>query len=192
MKKTIFSFAIAAVVAVGMASCGSKSNNAAAGGEATAEGEQATEQNAEQAAEEDDPNTLSTDAFSMSTPEDFEIEGKPEYLKKTSKIAFRTKSGVVPTYHFTLEHHSGIKFSARQSSIANLKAIDPIKVGDVTFQGGWQPDGKSLILYADLGDKGTAQVFFPKPSGAGGEKYNPDDATVIAKLTELLSAVKFK
>lgn len=44
-----------------------------------------------------------------------------------------------------------------------LTAIDPIKVGNVTFEGGWQPDGKSLVMYADLGDKATARVFFPKP-----------------------------
>ena len=185
MKKTIFSFAIAAVAAATMVSCGNKTDNA---GEATPEGEQATEQ----VVEEEDPNTLSTDAFSMATPEDFEIDGNRDYLAKNHQIAFRTKAGVVPTYNFKINHDANIKFETRQSDIAKLKAIDPIKVGDVTFQGGWQPDGKSLVLYADLGDKGTARVFLPKPSGAGGEKYNPDDATVIAKLTELLSALKFK
>lgn len=186
MKKTIFSFAIAAVAAVAMVSCGNKTDNTT-GGEAAAEGEQATEQ----VAEEEDPNTLSTDAFSMSIPNDFEIDGKREYLAENHQIAFRTKAGVVPTYNFKINHDANIKFETRQSDIAKLKAIDPIKVGDVTFQGGWQPDGKSLVLYADLGDKGTARVFLPKPSGAGGEKYNPDDATVIAKLTELLSGLKF-
>ena len=177
MKKTIFSFAIAAIAAVAMVSCGNKTDKAAAS-EATAEGEQATEQVAEQ----EDANTLSTDAFSMSTPEDFEINGKPEYLQKNHEISFRTKAGVVPTYEIKINH------DVRQSDIAKLNAIDPIKVGDVTFQGGWQPDGKSIVLYADLGDKGTARVFMPKPSGVNA----PDDAAVIAKLTELLSALKFK
>ena len=183
MKKTIFSFAIAAVAAVAMVSCGNKAENASAG-EAAAEGEQATEQ----VAEEEDANTLSTEAFSMSTPEDFEINGKPEYLKKNNEISFRTKSGVVPTYMIKINHDANITFDTRQSDIAKLKAIDPIKVGDVSFQGGWQPDGKSLVLYADLGDKGTARVFLPKASGVNA----PDDAAVIAKLGELLSALKFK
>ena len=182
MKKTIFSFAIAAVAAATMVSCGNKTDNAA--GEATPEGEQATEQ----VVEEEDANTLSTDAFSMATPEDFEIDGKREYLAENHQIAFRTKAGVVPTYNFKINHDANIKFETRQSDIAKLKAIDPIKVGDVTFQGGWQPDGKSLVLYADLGDKGTARVFLPKPSGMN----VPDDAAVIAKLTELLSALQFK
>ena len=183
MKKTIFSFAIAAIAAVAMVSCGNKTDKAAAS-EATAEGEQATEQVAEQ----EDANTLSTDAFSMSTPEDFEINGKPEYLQKNHEISFRTKAGVVPTYEIKINHYSNITFDVRQSDIAKLNAIDPIKVGDVTFQGGWQPDGKSIVLYADLGDKGTARVFMPKPSGVNA----PDDAAVIAKLTELLSSLKFK
>ena len=187
MKKTIFSFAIAAVAAL-MVSCGGKTENNAP--EATAEGEQATEQTTEEVAEAEDSNTLSTDAFSMATPEEFEFDGKPDYLKQNHQISFRTKPGVVPTYRIRINHDANITFDARQSDIAKLKAIDPIKVGDVSFQGGWQPDGKSIVLYADLGDKGTARVFFPKPSGAG-EKYNPDDATVIAKLTELLSALKF-
>ena len=183
MKKTIFNFAIAAITVATMVSCGKKTDNATAG-EATAEGEQATEQ----VAEAEDENTLSTDAFSMSTPNDFEINGKPEYLKKNHEISFRTKAGVVPTYEIKINHDANITFDARQSDIAKLTAIDPIKVGDVTFQGGWQPDGKSLVLYADLGDKGTARVFLPKPSGLNA----PDDAGVIAKLTELLSALKFK
>ena len=182
MKKTIFSFAIAAVAAL-MVSCGGKTENAA-GGETTSEGEQATEQ----VVEEGDANTLSTDAFSMATPEDFEINGKPEYLQKNHEISFRTKAGVTPTYEIKINHDANITFDARQSDIAKLKAIDPIKVGDVSFQGGWQPDGKSIVLYADLGDKGTARVFLPKPSGMNA----PDDAAVIAKLTELLSALKFK
>ena len=183
MKKTIFSFAIAAVAAATMVSCGNKTDNAAAG-EAAVEGEQATEQ----VAEEEDANTLSTDAFSMATPEDFEINGKPEYLQKNHEISFRTKAGVTPTYEIKINHDSNITFDARQSDIAKLTAIDPIKVGDVSFQGGWQPDGKSLVLYADLGDKGTARVFLPKPSGLNA----PDDAAVIAKLAELLSTLKFK
>ena len=183
MKKTFFSFALAAVAAL-MVSCGGKTENAAAGGEAAAEGEQATEQKAEV----EDENTLSTDAFSMSTPTDFQINGKPEYLQKNHEISFITKPGVVPTYQIKINHDSNIKFDARQSDIAKLKVIDPIKVGDVSFQGGWQPDGKSIVLYADLGDKGTARVFMPKPSGTGA----PDDAAVIAKLTELLSSLKFK
>ena len=183
MKKNIFSFAIVAVAAL-MVSCGGKTDNNAAE-EATPEGEQATEQ----VAEEEDPNTLSTDAFSMAMPEDFEINGKPEYLQKNHEISYRTKAGVVPTYMITINHDANIKFDVRQSDIAKLKAIDPIKVGDVTFQGGWQPDGKSLVLYADLNDKGTARVFFPKPSGSGAPN---DDATVIAKLTELLSTLQFK
>ena len=182
MKKTIFSFAIAAVAVVTMVSCGNKTDNTA--GEATPEGEQA----AEQVVEEVDANTLSTDAFSMATPEDFEINGKPEYLQKNHEISFRTKAGVTPTYVIKINHDANITFDARQSDIAKLTAIDPIKVGDVSFQGGWQPDGKSLVLYADLGDKGTARVFLPKPSGMNA----PDDAAVIAKLTELLSALKFK
>ncbi len=182
MKKTIFSFAMAAVAVVTMVSCGNKTDNTA--GEATPEGEQA----AEQVVEEVDANTLSTDAFSMATPEDFEINGKPEYLQKNHEISFRTKAGVTPTYVIKINHDANITFDARQSDIAKLTAIDPIKVGDVSFQGGWQPDGKSLVLYADLGDKGTARVFLPKPSGMNA----PDDAAVIAKLTELLSALKFK
>ena len=184
MKKTIFSFAIAAVAAL-MVSCGGKTENAA-GGETTSEGEQAEgEQATEQVVEEEDANTLSTDAFSMATPEDFEINGKPEYLQKNHEISFRTKAGVTPTYEIKINHDANITFDARQSDITKLKAIDPIKVGDVSFQGGWQPDGKSIVLYADLGDKGTARVFLPKPSGMNA----PDDAAVIAKLTELLSAL---
>lgn len=187
MKKTFFSFAMAMVIALGMASCGNKADKAEGGDQAT-EGEKATEQ----AAAQDDPNTLSTDAFSMPIPEDFELNGKLEYQKKSGQIAIRTKSGVVPTYNFKIEYHPDIKYSARESQVAALKAIDPITVGNVTFKGGWNPDGKHIFLYADLGDKGTAQVDMPKPSGAGGEKYNPDDATVIAKLKELLSTLKFK
>ena len=129
MKKTIFSFAIAAVAAL-MVSCGGKTENAA-GGETTSEGEQATEQ----VVEEEDANTLSTDAFSMATPEDFEINGKPEYLQKNHEISFRTKAGVTPTYEIKINHDANITFDARQSDIAKLKAIDPIKVGDVSFQG---------------------------------------------------------
>ena len=94
MKKTIFSFAIAAIAAVAMVSCGNKTDKAAAS-EATAEGEQATEQVAEQ----EDANTLSTDAFSMSTPEDFEINGKPEYLQKNQVLfpPMKSKSIMIPT-----------------------------------------------------------------------------------------------
>ena len=183
MKKTIFSFTIAAVAAVAMVSCGNKTDNTGSG-KATPEGDQATEQKAEA----EDANTLSTDAFSMATPDDFEINGKPEYLQKNHEISFRTKAGVTPTYEIKINHDANITFDTRQSDIAKLKAIDPIKVGDVSFQGGWQPDGKSLVLYADLGDKGTARVFLPKPSGVNA----PDDAAVIAKLAELLSSLKFK
>ena len=186
MKKSIFSFAIMAATAVAMVSCGNKTENAAAS-EAAADGEQATEQVAEQ--EVQDENTLSTDAFSMSAPEGFELNGKAEYLQKNHEVSFRTKAGVVPTYEIKINHDANITFDARQSDIAKLTAIDPIKVGDVSFQGGWQPDGKSLVLYADLGDKGTARVFFPKPSGTGAPA---DDAAVVAKLAELLSALKFK
>ncbi len=70
MKKTIFSFAIAAVAAL-MVSCGGKTENAA-GGEATAEGEQATEQvaDATQAApgEIAGPVTIETKAFTIELP----------------------------------------------------------------------------------------------------------------------------
>ena len=52
MKKTIFSFAIAAIAALTMVSCGNKTDNAA-GGEATAEGEQVTEEETSAAKTED-------------------------------------------------------------------------------------------------------------------------------------------
>ena len=67
-------------------------------------------------------------------------------------------------------------------------------MGNVEFQGGWQPDGKSIVLYADLGANGTARVFFPKPSNGSikTEDYNPADDAVIATLTEVLSALKIK
>ena len=100
MKKTIFSFAIAAVAVATMVSCGNKTDNTA--GEATPEGEQATEQ----VVEEEDANTLSTDAFSMAIPEDFEINGNPEYLQKNHEISFRTKAGVTPTYLIKINHSS--------------------------------------------------------------------------------------
>ena len=69
MKKTIFSFAIAAVAAL-MVSCGGKTENAA-GGETTAEGEQATEQVVDaQAApgEITGPVTIETKNFSIDLP----------------------------------------------------------------------------------------------------------------------------
>ena len=82
MKKTIFSFAIAAVVAVGMASCGNKSDNAAAG-EATAEGEQTTEQAAETA--EAAPGTYETEFYTYKLTENFQEssvqDGNKVYIK---------------------------------------------------------------------------------------------------------------
>ena len=69
MKKTIFSFAIAAVAAL-MVSCGGKTENAA-GGEAAAEGEQATEQVADAQAtpgEITGPVTIETKNFSIDLP----------------------------------------------------------------------------------------------------------------------------
>ncbi len=68
MKKTIFSFAIAAV-AVLMVSCGGKTENNAP--EATAEGEQATEQKAEAQATPGEiagPVTIETKNFSIDLP----------------------------------------------------------------------------------------------------------------------------
>ena len=183
MKKTIFSFAIVAIVAVttiAMTSCRNKANKAVDG------------ETTEQVAEEEDSNALSTDVFSMSIPEDFEINGNPDTLKKNKQICICTKTGVVPAYEFKILHQPDITFDARQSDIAKLKTIAPIKLSNVTFQGGWQPDGKSLVLYADLGENGTAQIFMPKPSGAGGEKYDLDDAAIVDKLYDLLSCLKFK
>ena len=69
MKKTIFSFAIAAVAAL-MVSCGSKTDNNNAG-EATAEGGQATEQAAESQAAPGEiagPVTVETKSFTIELP----------------------------------------------------------------------------------------------------------------------------
>lgn len=141
-------------------------------------------------AEEADPNTLSTDAFSMKAPEGYEIDGKAEYLQKNHKVSFRAISGSGLNSKIDIRHDANIKFETRKSDIAKLTAIDPIKVGNVEFQGGWQPDGKSIVLYADLADKGTASVFFPRPTGPKAKDL--DDAAIIAKLTELLSGLNFK
>ena len=77
MKKTIFSFAIAAVAAATMVSCGNKTDNAAAG-EAGAEGEQATEQVAQAAeaapGEITGPVTVETKAFTVELPEGWYVK----------------------------------------------------------------------------------------------------------------------
>ena len=185
MKKVLFSFAILAVAAV-MVSCGNKTAQNAEDQDSAAAEEQ-TEAAAEEAEPED---VLSTDAFSMKAPENFEINGKKDYLEKSHEISFRTKSGVVPSLLIKITHDANIKYETRKSDIAKLTAIDPIKIGNVTFEGGWQPDGKSLVMYADLGDKGTARVFFPKPTGYKADTM--DDAAVISKLAELLSGLNFK
>lgn len=186
MKKVLFSFAMMAAAAM-MVSCGNKSAQNAENAEAQDTETVAEEQPAEEAEPED---VLSTDAFSMKAPENFKVNGKKEFLKKNHEISFMTNPGVVPTLNFKINHDANIKFDTRKSDIAKLTAIDPIKVGNVTFEGGWQPDGKSLVMYADLGDKGTARVFFPKPAGYKADTM--DDAAVVAKLAELLSCLNFK
>lgn len=182
MKKVLFSFAILAAAAM-MVSCDNK------GTKNTDSADSATVAEAVPA-EEADPNTLSTDAFSMKAPEGYEIDGKAEYLQKNHKVSFRAVSGSGLNSKIDIRHDANIKFETRKSDIAKLTAIDPIKVGNVEFQGGWQPDGKSIVLYADLADKGTASVFFPRPTGPKAKDL--DDAAIIAKLTELLSGLNFK
>lgn len=82
MKKTFFSFAIAAVFAVGMASCGNKTDKAAAG-EAATEGEQATEQTAETA--QAAPGTYETEFYTYKLTETFKEssvqDGNKVYIK---------------------------------------------------------------------------------------------------------------
>lgn len=182
MKKVLFSFAILAVAAT-MTSCDNKGTKNADAKDSAAVAEAAP-------AEAADPNTLSTDAFSMKAPEGYEIDGKVEYLQQNHKVSFRSVSGSGINSKIDICHDANIKFETRKADIAKLKAIDPIKVGNVEFQGGWQPDGKSVVLYADLADKGTARVFFPKPSGPKAKDL--DDAAIIAQLTELLSGLNFK
>ena len=183
MKKALFSFAILAV-ATAMASCGNKSAQNTENQDSTA---------VVAAAETEDPNTLSTDAFSMTAPEGWVIDGNRDYLKNNNKVSFR-KEDRKPAYKIDINWDKNITFDTRKKDIEKLKAIDPIKVGNVEFQGGWQPDGKSIVLYADLGANGTARVFFPKPSNGSikTEDYNPADDAVIATLTEVLSALKIK
>lgn len=168
MKKTFFSFAMAMVIALGMASCGNKADKAEGGDQAT-EGEKATEQ----AAAQDDPNTLSTDAFSMPIPEDFELNGKLEYQKKSGQIAIRTKSGVVPTYNFKIEYHPDIKYSARESQVAALKAIDPITVGNVTFKGGWNPDASISSSMPTLAIRVRRRWICPNPAVPAARSTTP-------------------
>ena len=183
MKKVLFSFAIIAV-ATAMASCGNKSTQSTDTQDSTT---------VVAADEPEDPNTLITDAFSMTAPEGWVIDGNRDYLKNNNKVSFR-KEDRKPAYKIDINWDKTVTFDTRKNDIEKLKAIDPIKVGNIEFQGGWQPDGKSIVLYADLGANGTARVFFPKPSNGSikTEDYNPDDATVIAKLAEVLSALNFK
>ena len=187
MKKVLFSFAILAAVAT-MTSCENKGNKNADSKDSTAV--EATEA---AAAEAEDPNTLSTDAFSMKAPEGWVVDGKIDYLKQNNKICFR-KDDRKPAYKIEINWDKTVTFDTRKKDIEKLKAIDPIKVGSVEFQGGWQPDGKSIVLYANLGDKGTARVFFPKPSNGSikSADYNPDDAAVLAKLAEVLGGLNIK
>lgn len=81
MKKTFFSLAIATVVAVGLASCGNKSDNSVAGEPAT-EGEQ-TEQAAETA--EAAPGTYETEFYTYKLTETFKEssvqDGNKVYIK---------------------------------------------------------------------------------------------------------------
>ena len=80
MKKVLFSFAILAAVAT-MTSCENKGNKNADSKDSTAV--EATEA---AAAEAEDPNTLSTDAFSMKAPEGWVVDGKIDYLKQNNRI----------------------------------------------------------------------------------------------------------
>lgn len=103
MKKTIFSFAIAAIAAVAMVSCGNKTDNTA-GGEAGAKGEQAKEQvaDATQAAPDEivGPVTIETKTFTIDLPEGWYVmspKGKTlDELKERRDLHIAMKEPLKP------------------------------------------------------------------------------------------------
>ena len=101
MKKNIFSFAIAVVATAAMVSCGNKTDNTA-GGEATAEGEQATEQVAEEAAPSEivGPVTIETKTFTIDLPEGWYVmspKGKTlDELKEKRDLHIAMKEPLKP------------------------------------------------------------------------------------------------
>lgn len=122
MKK-IFSFAVAALVAVGMTSCGNK----AAGGNGA--DSTATDSVAQEEVKAD-PKSYDGDIYSMTLPEGWEKNGEGN----SHQLNLRTTDNV-PQYYATVDALDYVESidDWKKFLSKDLKADKDIKVGDLTF-----------------------------------------------------------
>lgn len=164
MKKTIFSFAIAAVAAL-MASCGGKTGNAA-GGEATAENEQATEQTAAAASE---GTSVEKEHFTATFPSNFK---DIESFNNDNQVLFR-----IPKPDSEYGHLGQISITAtpgwekgldawiqeHMNSHSSAKAADDVTCGGITWkQVRHDALDSPIYLFAELPEKGVVEVNLQK------------------------------
>lgn len=171
MKKTILSFAVAAFLAVGLASCGSKSDNAASG-EATAEGEQPTEQ-ASATEITEGLGTIENKTFSVDVPEGWKV-----MLNEDKKIII----GVSDVREKLCIEKNGLSYD---SAVENQKSLDGCEdLGEQTYGNNkfatfmWK--GKFYAYYNSDGNKGHIVI--------DGSNIQPDNEAI----QKVLSSIKIK
>ena len=166
MKKTFLSFAMAALMVAGMASCGNKSDKAAAG-EATAEGEK---QQTEQPAEAPAKDTVVEKAHFTAT---FSSKFKDiESFNNDNQVLFR-----IPDPNSQYGHLGQISITAtpgwekgldawiqeHMKSHSSAKAADDVTFGGITWkQVRHDALDSPVYLFAALPEKGVAEVNLQK------------------------------
>ena len=163
MKKTIFSFAIAAIAALTMVSCGNKTDNAA-GGEAAAEGEQATEQTAEAASES---ISVEKEHFTATFPSNFK---DIESFNNDNQVLFRIPNPDSEYGHLgqiSITATPGWELDAWIQEHMNLhssaKAADDVTFGGITWkQVRHDALDSPIYLFAELPEKGVVEVNLQK------------------------------
>jgi predicted small lipoprotein YifL len=190
MKKAFFSFAIAAVAAVAMASCGNKSAANAEGQDSTA-AEAQTEQAEEPQKEEVNANLLEAEKFAIDLSKNgladaWKINGKPQ----SKKIYLIPNGG--QTYS-----NANFFFGAGSNKVVKN---DVIKRGNKKLDN-INVNGNDYEVYCEEGNAGTVYRAFQIMSDEKADNLmlqistrpnKADAAADVETLKNLLSAVIFK